>query len=265
MQVDGRAIAQELLQQLTDTVGDFAVPPSLGIVVCAPDVVTQQYLRLKQAKAEAVGVVVQVTMLPASATTAETVAAVEELATTVDGLVVQLPLPVTIDRDQVLGAIPATLDVDALRPGVSDFLSPVVRAIAEILHRHTVALEEKTALVFGAGRLVGRPVAEWLKTQEVTVRVVTDDDAIEPEAIQAADIIVLGAGQPGLLTPEMITTDTIVLDAGTSESSGRIRGDADPACATKAALYTPVPGGIGPITVATLLANVVEAATKERV
>lgn len=261
MHVDGRALAAQLQQQLTTTVAAMAPQvPRLGIVACNPDTVTGQYLHLKQTKAEAVGIAVQQVVLSPASTTAEVVAAVEELAATVDGLVVQLPLPPTIDRTQVLAAIPSHVDVDALRGAESQFVSPVARAMAVILHEHNVTVAGKQVLVFGAGTLVGQPAAAWFRSQGATVSIMTADDTVTPETVWEADIVVLGAGHPGLLTPEMVTANMIVLDAGTSEASGRVRGDADPACAAKVALFTPVPGGIGPITIATLLENVVQAA-----
>lgn len=262
MQVDGRALAAQLQQQLTTTVTAMKPQvPKLGIVACSPNTVTEQYLRLKQARAEAVGISVTQTILSAASTTAEVVAAVEALAATVDGLVVQLPLPPTINWEEVLAAIPPAVDVDALRGPESQFTSPVARAMAVILEEHQVVLTDARVLVFGAGALVGQPVAAWFTAQGAAVGVVTAEDTVPLDTVQQADIVVLGAGRPGLLTPEMITANTVVLDAGTSEASGRIRGDADPACAAKAALFTPVPGGIGPITIATLLENVVQAAT----
>lgn len=264
MQVDGRALAAQIQEQLAATVASKAPhTPRLGIVACAPDAVTQQYLRLKQAKAEAIGIQVQQIILPATSDTSAVQDAVRTLAAETDGVVVQLPLPPTIDTAAVLEVIPAAADVDALRGSASGFVSPVARAIEVILQAHDILIEKRRVLVFGAGALVGRPVADWFAAKGAMVTIVTAEDVVDMATIQAADIIVLGAGHPGLLTPEMITAETVVLDAGTSEASGRVRGDADPACAKKAALFTPVPGGIGPITVVTLLDNVIRAAVAE--
>jgi|AntRauTorckE6833_2_1112554.scaffolds.fasta_scaffold00488_10 methylenetetrahydrofolate dehydrogenase (NADP+)/methenyltetrahydrofolate cyclohydrolase len=266
MQVDGRALATQIQQRLTAAVADMAPRvPRLGIVACAPDAVTKQYLHLKQTKAEAIGIAVQKELLSSGADTEAVKTVVTDLASQVDGLVVQLPLPSDIDRVAVLDTIPLSVDVDALRGVISPYVSPVARAMEVILREHQVSLVGQSVLVVGAGALVGTPVAQWFRNQQAKVTVVTATDTLTSEITKAADIIVLGTGCPGLLTPEMITAETVVLDAGTAEASGRIQGDADPTCAQKAALFTPVPGGIGPLTIMTLLENVVQASLHQSI
>jgi methylenetetrahydrofolate dehydrogenase (NADP+)/methenyltetrahydrofolate cyclohydrolase len=130
-----------------------------------------------------------------------------------------------------------------------------------VLRTHDISCVRKRVTVVGQGRLVGKPAAALFeKRGAVVVRVAKGDDI--GAATRDADIIVLGAGEPGLLKPEMIKDGVVILDAGTSESRGAVVGDADPACADKASLFTPVPGGIGPIAVVEIFANLFELARR---
>jgi methylenetetrahydrofolate dehydrogenase (NADP+)/methenyltetrahydrofolate cyclohydrolase len=156
-------------------------------------------------------------------------------------------------------------DVDVTRYDGSDntLLPPVVGAIAEISRTHNVSFANRSVVVVGNGRLVGAPAAAYAAKEGARVTVVTkDSDNIS--ATRDADIIILGAGSPGLLTPDMVKEGVVVFDAGTSEEGGMLVGDADPAVVQKAALLTPVPGGIGPLTIAILLKNVLYLATHRR-
>ncbi len=262
MVVDGTLIAAKILERCRQDVARLAKPPCLTLVACVPNAVTQRYLARKQAAAAQVGIGTNFIELPASCTTAEAVTTVGTAAATADALVVQLPLPPTLDTGVVCSAIPTSHDVDALRPDAvltGTFLSPVAGAVAAIFETAQVAVEGRRAVVVGAGRLVGQPVAAWLAAQGAEVTVVTEGDDLTTTLVEA-DVIVSGAGVPDLITPDLIKPGVILVDAATSEQSGRLRGDVDPRCAEQAALFTPVPGGVGPITIATLLTNVATAA-----
>jgi methylenetetrahydrofolate dehydrogenase (NADP+)/methenyltetrahydrofolate cyclohydrolase len=180
-----------------------------------------------------------------------------------DGLVLQLPLPSQYHLDSVLNLFPLSHDVDVIgntafqqhKEGMLPFLPPVVGAIAEILHQQNVLLAGRKVLVIGEGRLVGSPAVFWAERLGAQVSVVTKRVGVLADLAPTADVIILGAGSPGLLTPDMIKQGVMIFDAGTSETEGVVKGDADPACADKAMLFTPTPGGIGPITVAKVFEN----------
>src|SRR3989344_4361318 len=199
------------------------------------------------------------------------------------GIIVQLPLPKTIDAQIILNTIPETSDADLLgegamglfEEGATEMLPPVVGAIKEILLRNSVFVGDKKVVVVGRGKLVSAPAAVWFTRHGSEVTLLGRDTIdIKPYTL-VADIIVLGAGNPGMLTPDMIKPGVVILDAGTSTSTPlstgeagdsadrRIVGDADPRCAPKASVFTPVPGGIGPLTVAMLFKNLTEL-TKEK-
>lgn len=263
--IDGKIIAAEILAQVKAGLapGDR---PVVRAVVVAPTPVTESYLRVKAARAGDAGMELSVVSLPSTATTEEVITAVE--APGAAAVIVQLPLPEHLDSERILLSIPIEKDADVLSPKtyalftfeIPDALvPPVAAAVSEVLARAEIPLEGTQAVVVGNGRLVGAPVAAWLHTQGAQVMVLDKDtfkDSVA--ALRAANIIVSGAGIPHLITPAMISGDTVLIDAGTSEQEGAIKGDIDPACAELASVFTPVPGGIGPIAVACLFRNVAQ-------
>jgi methylenetetrahydrofolate dehydrogenase (NADP+)/methenyltetrahydrofolate cyclohydrolase len=266
MVVDGKAIAERVLDEIRGQVTSLAQfgVPTLAIITGDPTFETQKYLALKQRKAAAVGVRVVVAELPPGATTEVAVAAVRSACQSAQGVVVQLPLPAQIDREAVLAAVPATHDPDGFRYGVEPLacLSPVVVAIDEIARTYGVTFADRAVVVVGAGRLVGKPAAHYAREAGGRVTVVTKGDVSIGALLATADIIITGAGQPGLITPAMVKEGVVIFDAGTSEDGGVLRGDVAAAVALKAAVFTPVPGGIGPVTVAALLRNTVSLAAQ---
>ena len=231
--VDGKALAANLLAEVKASVSTLTAAPHLVVITCAPNFETQKYLALKKAKA--------------------------------DGIIVQLPLPAHIDTAAVLAAVPASHDVDAFKyqTGETTVLPPVVGAIDEIAKQHQVQFENKQVVIFGAGRLVGAPAARYATLRGAKVTVLTEDSTDSVEAVLAADIIILGVGKPNLLTLDMVKEGVVVFDAGASEDGGLLVGDADPTVASKASLFTPVPGGIGPMTIALLFRNLLELKARQ--
>lgn len=262
MIIDGRQIADEMYADIAQQVRELGRQPHLTVFTCDPNFTTNSYLTLKKRKAEEVGIAMSIIELPRATTSEEACSAIEQAVPRTDGVVVQLPFPSTIDIDQVLAAIPASHDPDALNPDSEPkVLAPVAVACREILDRHGIRVFGKNVLVVGHGRLVGRPVAAWLRSVGGMVTVADEHADLASLAAQA-DIIMLGTGKPHILTPGMIHESVVILDAGTSEMGGEIAGDADPACAEIAAIFTPVPGGIGPVTIAALLRNLVTLAAR---
>lgn len=267
MVVDGHSIAKRLLTRCRENIAHLPSAPRLTLFSCKPSGVTKRYLSRKQEGAVAVGIEQNLIEIPANSSTNKIITQIDAAAQECDGLVVQLPLPDMFDIDTVCAAIPRAVDVDALRPDAVQsgyFRSPVAEAAALILQEYEVPTSNAKAVVVGAGRLVGKPVAVFLEQAGAQVQVVTEETIDSEAVLRQADIIVLGAGVPGLLRPEMVKSGVVIIDAATSEQSGKISGDADPACAEKARVFTPVPGGVGPITVATLLNNVYQAAQRAR-
>lgn len=263
MIVDGKAIARTAYAELKNQASHLTQVPHLTVFTCAPNFETQKYLQLKKKKALEVGVGVNIVELPDTLTTAEVVQSVQHACMQTDGIIVQLPLPAHIDTDAVLAAIPASYDVDGMHyDGTPEtIVSPVAAAIAKIAHQHDVLFAAREVVVLGHGRLVGKPAALWAMRQGAKVTVLTKESSDITVAIAKADILILGAGNAHMITPDMIKEGVVIFDAATSEDGGELAGDAHPDCAQKASLMTPVPGGIGPITIAMLLQNVIARIT----
>lgn len=258
MIVDGREMAAELQKMLKNEISHVGGQPHLTVVSCAPDFATQKYLTLKKKTAEAVGIAVNIIELPDSSTTEDVVTVVARVAIQTDGLIVQLPLPTHIDRDTVIDSIPVAVDVDGMKFAQTEdgFLPPVVAAIQEIAQQNGIVFHGQKVVVVGDGLLVGRPAAVWARRQGAEVLTITRETLNPKETTKTADILISGVGQPGLLDLEDIKPGAVLFDAGTAEDNGELKGDINPRCAEKASLYTPVPGGIGPLTVVMLLRNV---------
>jgi methylenetetrahydrofolate dehydrogenase (NADP+)/methenyltetrahydrofolate cyclohydrolase len=258
--VDGKKIAADISTSVQTRVAAFLTSPRLTVITCNPNFETQKYLALKKAKAEVMGIHLNVEVLPETADTQTLIEAVRQAALVAEGIVVQLPLPVGIDTQAVLQTVPPSHDVDAFlyQTEGSPVLPPVVGAIDVISQLHGVSWLDKQVVIFGSGRLVGGPAYTYASSRGANVSVITEETESVEMITQTADIIILGVGKPNLLTPDMVKPGVVIFDAGASEDGGLLVGDADPRVAEKASLYTPVPGGIGPITVALLFRNLLD-------
>jgi len=258
--VDGKKIAENVTGKVISKIEEDGLLPKMVVIACDPNFETRKYLSLKQSKAEALGISLDSIIIPFESDTEKVVEIVKEQVGKVDGIIVQLPLPAHIDVDAVLKAIPKEMDVDAFCYEGSDsvVLPPVVGAIDEISNHHQVLWEGKEVVVFGSGKLVGAPSVVYARAKGAHVTVLTEESDDVASVVEKADIIILGVGKPNLLTSSMVKDGVIVFDAGASEDGGLLVGDASPEVVEKAELFTPVPGGIGPITIAVLFRNLVE-------
>lgn len=254
MIVDGRALAKEILARTKVRAGELPhLPIVLAYVASDETPATRSYLKIKARSAEEAGCDFRETNST-------------EFPPDADAIIVQLPLPPEMNTDEILNTILVAQDADVLskiarekfeRGDTSALLPPVVAAVREILAQNNIAIAGKKIVVIGKGWLVGGPVATWLKNQGGDVVVATKDSGDLGITLAGADIVVSGAGSPHLITPDMIKEGVVIIDAGTSESNGTLKGDAGPACAEKCSVFTPVPGGVGPIAVACLFENAV--------
>jgi 5,10-methylene-tetrahydrofolate dehydrogenase/methenyl tetrahydrofolate cyclohydrolase len=254
--VDGKAIAEDLYKELEQRRAGIARQLKLGIVVVGVDPVIESFVSIKIRSAARLRIDMPRVDLDGGAGTEDVITAVRDLAAQVDGLILQLPLPKTVDTNAALSAIPDDKDVDAISTANPDHIveAPVALAVVEILRRAGVEPKGKKALVVGAGRLVGAPTAKLLKKLGANVSMFTLEEG-SIDDLKEADIVVSGAGNPGFIKPEHLKKGVALIDAGASEQSGKVVGDCDPACATIASVFTPVPGGVGPIAVAMIFKN----------
>src|SRR3989344_7385792 len=262
MIIDGRTLAKEILARAKTRAEKLQRRPNL-LVYVAPDETpaTRSFLKIKARSAEAAGCDFEETR---SLT----------ISSRADAVIVQLPLPDEINTADVLNSIPTQQDADVLsRAARAKFengdanalLPPVVGAVREIFVHNKIDAKGKKAVVIGNGWLVGNPCAKWLMQQgaEVSVVINPSEFAVARATLATADIIVSGAGSPHLIKPDMLKQGVVFIDAGTSESNGEVVGDADPLCADKCSVFTPVPGGVGPLAVACLFENVVMLAEQK--
>lgn len=260
MLVNGKKIAGEIYADIKVSLAASQKHPCLTVFTCAPNAETRKYMELKKKRASELGIDVLVMELDSLISTEKAVEAVRSSGKAADGVIVQLPFPTQVDADALLAAIPKELDVDNVNYAgeATEVLSPVVGAIYEIAKRHDVEFSGKNVVVIGRGRLVGKPAALWAKAQSADVTVIDKNTPDADSIMREADIIISGAGSAGLITSNKIKDGVVIFDAGASEEGGELLGDADPACASKCSLFTPVPGGIGPVTIAILLRNLVD-------
>lgn len=274
MTYNGKEAAEKMKMELSERVQELKHIPTLAIVSVGKHPTILSFIRIKRKYAEAIGVIVKEFNFPIEDNESMLVSKLLELSLSgaYDGMVVQLPLPPTYDTGRVLEAIPPGLDVDVLgseatksfeRAGTP--IPPVAGAVAHILEDADINIEGKNVVIVGRGRLVGIPVATWFMHKGITPQIVDINTGEETKMklFKDADIVVSGVGSPRMLKPEYFKEGVVLIDAGTSEQGGVLSGDCDPACANTASVFTPVPGGVGPLTVACLFENLITSAEKK--
>ncbi len=262
MIIDGRALAQKRRGKILAS-REGLKDLSLGVVMAVGNMATESFVRIKTRVAGELGIGVAQYRLTEEATNDDVLRALSE-AGGHDGIILQLPLSKSVDVELLRNAIPENRDVDLLgdaafqvfESGKSVAIPPVAAAMKYICDAHDISYAGKNVVVVGQGRLVGLPASTLFKQLGGEVTIVNKGEDIGTRT-RSADIIILGAGSPHMLTPDMVKEGVVVLDAGTSEAGGKVAGDADPRVAEKASLFTPVPGGIGPIAVAEIFANLI--------
>lgn len=254
MIVDGKKIAGEIIDVLLLERAALPQVLQLGVLMGKSDAASASFVKIKERVAEKLGVLVARELVDGGTTTEQALEALQRLSKNCAGIIVQMPLPPQIDMAAILEALPSQQDVDAITDRQRVVRAPVAAAVSEVLARANVAARNKIAVVVGAGKLVGAPVAALLRELGADVSVVTQNRGSLLD-LKGADIVVLGAGEPNLIQPHMLKEGVVLLDAGTSEQLGKLAGDASPACAEVASVFTPVPGGMGPIAVAMLFKN----------
>ncbi|WP_116246017.1 bifunctional methylenetetrahydrofolate dehydrogenase/methenyltetrahydrofolate cyclohydrolase [Nocardiopsis sp. FIRDI 009] len=278
--LDGKAVAKAIRGDLAERVAKLrakGVTPGLGTVLVGDDPGSHSYVRGKHRDCERVGIASIRRDLPADATQEEVERAVRELNEdpACTGYIVQLPLPSGLDENRVLGLIDPAKDADGLQPSnlgklvlMQEAPLPCTpRGIVELLRRYDVPLRGAEVVVVGRGVTVGRPLGLLLtrRSENATVTLCHTGTRDLAEHTRRADVIVAGAGVPGLIGKDMVRPGAAVLDVGVSRTDDGLVGDVQPDVAEVAGYLSPNPGGVGPMTRAMLLVNVVEAAERQAV
>lgn len=277
--LDGKKISEEILRELSLRARAFEEKTGrkigLAVVSVGDNEASAIYVRNKIRACEKAGVRSYGYRLPAGTGEEETLGLLRELAAAdeIDGILVQLPLPAGYDEKRLLSAIPPAKDVDGFsavnigklalkEEGGAVACTP--RGVMELLRRYGVSCAGKRAVVVGRSNIVGRPMALLLLNADATVSVCHSRTADLKSECARADIIVAAAGRAKLITADMVREGAVVIDVGMNRSEGKLCGDVDfEAVAPKCSYITPVPGGVGPMTVAMLISNVCDAAERK--
>ena len=299
--LDGNKIRDEILAELTHKVGEMntaGIRPGLAAVLVGNDPASQIYVRNKIKACERTGIYSDLITPPADISTAELLELVSKLngRDDIDGILVQLPLPPQVDSAKVLDAVSPEKDVDGFHPvSMGRLLANLPTLVActpagmiEILKRSGIPIAGRRAVVIGRSNVVGKPVALLLLHEDATVTVCHSKTQYLPDVAREADIIVAAIGRPAVVTREFIRPGATVLDVGINrltaaaeverifqaapekiekfrEKGSVLVGDVHPVdVAEVAGAYTPVPGGVGPLTIAMLMSNTVKAALQRR-
>ena len=273
--LDGRKLAQKIIADIKEEIGGMNRHLRLAVVVVGKDPVVQKFIAQKRKIAEQIGIDFRIypfeEIVPARDLRMRVAEIVHEKKNT--GVIIQLPLPPHIGKQHMLNAIIPQKDVDVLSArsignvivGISPIISPVAGAIKALFSEYNIEYAGKRIVIMGAGALVGKPVALWLLREKIGYSIVTEETPNAAELLMQADIVISGIGKLACITGVMLTQGVIAVDAGTSESNGKLAGDFDSdSVIQKASFFAPVPGGVGPVTVAMLFKNLVELGKRQK-
>ncbi|MCR4312008.1 MAG: bifunctional 5,10-methylenetetrahydrofolate dehydrogenase/5,10-methenyltetrahydrofolate cyclohydrolase [Candidatus Uhrbacteria bacterium] len=266
--LNGNVLAKTIKEKAKKRVAKMKFPPGLAVLLVGDNPASHLYVRLKEEAAKEVGIYVEKHAYPEDATDAELIAKIEALnkRNDINGILVQLPLP-TQDADAIISAIHYLKDVDGFHPenrrlllaNTPNLVPPVSLAIMRLLQATRRPLKNKTAVILGNSKIFAEPLIELLRDAGVTATFVMRETDGMAAIARAADIIVVAIGEKAFLTPDMVKQSAIVIDVGTNKIDGKTFGDAAPELEGHAGFVSPVPGGVGPLTVSYLLFNVIKA------
>ncbi len=276
--LEGKPIADEIRAAVAEDVVGFTAahgrPPGLAVVIVGRDAPSTVYLEQIIRGCAKVGIDARFVELEGEATEAAVVDTIRGLNADprVDGVIVQMPLPPTIRLRSVIDTIDPAKDIDGIHPlnagllrlGYDGFLPATAHASVEILRRSGIEIAGRDATVIGRSAVVGMPAAFLLVREDATVTVCHSRTRDLAAKVKAADIVVVAAGHPGLVTGDMLKPGAVVVDVGINIVDGRIVGDVEfESAARVASAITPVPGGVGPLTNALLLTHLIRAAERQ--
>lgn len=276
--IDGKAIGQEIRNELKEEVASLVaqgVQPGLAVILVGENPASETYVKNKEKSSKEAGMKSVLTKLPETVSEEDLLAEVEKLNQddTIDGILVQLPLPKHIDENKVIRAISPEKDVDGFHPmnvgkmliGQETFLPCTPYGIMQLLERSNVDIAGKHAVIIGRSNIVGKPMGQLLLQKDATVTYCHSRTEDLKKFTQQADILIVAIGIAKFITGDYIKEGAVVIDVGMNrDENGKLCGDVDYESAEKqASAITPVPGGVGPMTITMLLKNTVESAEKK--
>ena len=273
--LSGKEVSARIKSELRDEVAELktkGIFPGLAVVIVGNDPASRVYVNSKKKACEELGIYSEEHALSAEATEAELLALIDALnkKDEVNGILVQLPLPKHINEENIINAIDPKKDVDAFHPvnvgkimiGNYDFVPCTPAGVMELIHESGIEVAGKECVVVGRSNIVGKPQAMLLLHENGTVTICHSRTKNLKEAVSRADIVVAAVGKPNFITGDMIKEGAVVIDVGINRiAEKKLVGDVDfESASKKAAAITPVPGGVGPMTIAMLMRNTVKAA-----
>jgi len=271
--IDGKALAARVREEVATSVAELD-HVGVATVLVGDDPASHIYINLKQKAATAAGIEARDHRLPADTSEEDVLALIAELNAddSVDGLLVQLPLPGRIDENVVVEAIDPGKDIDGIHPenagrlylGRPALVPGTPLGVMRMLEEYEIPLSGANAVVVGRSAIVGKPMAQLLLAANATVTTCHSRTRDLRAHTLEADVLVAAVGQPHVIVPDMVKLGSTVIDVGLTRTNEGLFGDVDPAAAERAAYITPVPGGVGPMTIAMVLQNTVTAARARR-
>lgn len=273
--ISGKEISLSVKERVAEEVKDLkknGIEPCLAVILVGDDPASKVYVNNKKKACEFCGIRSLEYLLPADASQEELNSLVEKLNSdeSVNGILCQLPLPSHLDEKEVLNLIKPEKDVDAFHPenvghimiGDFNFLPCTPAGIMEMLRYENIGLDGKNCVIIGRSNIVGKPMAMLMLKENATVTVCHSHTKNLKEVVARADVVVAAVGKAKFVTADMIKDGAVIIDVGINRcEDGKLYGDVDfEACKEKASYITPVPGGVGPMTIATLMQNTVTAA-----
>ncbi|MCT6528078.1 bifunctional methylenetetrahydrofolate dehydrogenase/methenyltetrahydrofolate cyclohydrolase FolD [Staphylococcus aureus] len=277
--LDGKQIAKDYRQGLQDQVEalkEKGFTPKLSVILVGNDGASQSYVRLKKKAAEKIGMISEIVHLEETATEEEVLNELNRLNNddSVSGILVQVPLPKQVSEQKILEAINPEKDVDGFHPinigklyiDEQTFVPCTPLGIMEILKHADIDLEGKNAVVIGRSHIVGQPVSKLLLQKNASVTILHSRSKDMASYLKDADVIVSAVGKPGLVTKDVVKEGAVIIDVGnTPDENGKLKGDVDyDAVKEIAGAITPVPGGVGPLTITMVLNNTLLAEKMRR-
>lgn len=272
--IDGRELAKHIRETLAEEVKELKaaeIYPKLAVVMVGEDKASQIYVRTKSKACEEIGIAYEEYFLPADTTMPELIERIEKLNNdeTVHGILIQSSLPEGLDANEAFRTVLPKKDIDGFHPmnigklslNQDCFLSCTPYGIMKMLDSYHIPLEGANAVIIGRSNIVGKPLAQCLLNKRATVTICHSKTQHLKELTKEADILVAAIGQPKFVTADMVKEGATVIDVGINRTEEGLVGDVDfDSVKEKAAYITPVPGGVGPMTVAMLMTNIVKAA-----
>jgi len=266
-------LSKKILESLKEKIQGFESKPILSIILCGEDKDSVLYTNIKKKRGEEIGMQVDIHKVSSDVTQEKLIETIKELNKTSTGLIVQLPLPSEINANEIVEAIDPDKDVDGLTPlnfgktltEKEELASATPKGIIKLLEEYNIEIKGKEVTIVNNSNIIGKPLAIMMANRGATVTICHSKTKDLAKNTKNADILITGVGKPGLITGDMIKEDAVVIDAGIAENDGKWKGDVTfDEVKEKVSYITPVPGGVGPMTVAMLLENVVIAYELQR-